>query len=117
MLGALWWLLPASSRLGTELGFVEALLFVVAAVVMELLPIRVADGRAVPTSLAVIGAAAMLGVSPPGLGLLAAAGYLGAVSLRRDRVVLATLLRRAVRGWVLAGMAVVGGALGPEIWT
>ncbi len=117
LLGALWWLLPPGSRLGTEVGFVEALLFVVAAVVMELLPIRVADGRAVPTSLAVVGAAAMLGVSPPALGLLAAAGYLGAVGLRRERVVIGTLLRRAVGGWVLAGLAILGGALGPETWT
>lgn len=117
LLGVTWWLLPESSRLVTELGAADALLFIVAAVVMELLPIRVADGRAVPTSLAVIGAAALLGVSPPGLGLLAAAGYLGAVSLRREALVLDTLLRRAVGGWVLAGIAVLGTLLGPETWS
>ncbi|MFP4233645.1 MAG: HD domain-containing protein [Nitriliruptoraceae bacterium] len=116
-LGLLWWLLPESSRLTTEIVLVEALLFVVAAVVMELLPIRLADGRPVPTSLAVVGAAALLGVSPPGLGLLAAAGHLGAVSLRRERLDLDTLLQRAIGGWVLAGVAVLGAALGPPTWT
>jgi hypothetical protein len=117
VLGALWWALPSDILSATSFGVVEVSLFVVAAAVMELLPIRLADGRAVPTSLAVIGAAALLGASPPAVGAIAVAGYLGAVAVRREGLTIDLVLQRAAGGWVLAGIAVVGAVVGPPTWT
>lgn len=117
VLGALWWALPTETLDTSDLGAVQLLLFVVAAAVMELLPIRLADGRAVPTSLAVIGAAALLGASPPAAGLIAVAGYLGAVAVRREGFTVGMVLQRAAGGWALPGIAAVGAVVGPPTWT
>lgn len=117
VLGGLWWLLPGDDRIATDLAGLELLLFITAAVVMELLPIRSADGRALPTSLAVVGAAALLGASPLAVAAVALAGYLGATLVRREPLVGSTVVQRAAGGWVFSGVAALGAALGPPTWT
>ncbi|MFU8840324.1 MAG: hypothetical protein ACNA8R_06345 [Nitriliruptoraceae bacterium] len=115
--GALWWVLDGDQVLNNQVGVAELLLFALAAMVMELLPIRLADGRAAPTSLAVIGAAALLGASPVAVALLAAVGYVGAALVRKEPPNAETAAQRAVGGWALSGLAALGAAFGPATWT
>ncbi len=114
LLGASWWLVEPSTTL--RMGLLDVVLFIAAAAVMELLPIRLPDQRAVPTSLAVVGAAAIVGAAPPVLALIAAAGWGSARLLDRGAAPTAVVLQRAAGGWTLAGVAALGSALGPDPW-
>ena len=116
LLGGAWWWLDGVGRLTLQLSVVDLLLFAAAAAVMELLPVRLSDGRAVPTSLAVIGAAALLGASPPMVALIAVVGYASAFLAPGARMDLTEVAGRALGGWVLPGVAAIGAALGPPTW-
>jgi hypothetical protein len=116
-LGGLWWISGVADALPLQMSLVDLLLFAVAAAVMELLPIRLPSGRAVPTSLAVIGAAAVLGASPPVVALISGVGWALARLLDRGPAAPGPLLLRIAGGWALAGVAAVGVALGPTTWT
>ncbi len=113
LLGTLWWLLSVEDVLALRLRLVDLLLFLVAATVMERLPIRLADGRAVPTSLAVIGAAVLLGASPWVVTAIAATAYVLACLIGGEQLTPRLVLGRAVGAWALSGAAAVGAALGP----
>ena len=116
-LGGLWWVFEVGDALPLQMSALDLLLFAVAAAVMELLPIRLPSGRAVPTSLAVIGAAAVMGASPPVVALIAGVGWALARSLDRGSAAPGPLLLRIAGGWSLAGVVALGVALGPETWT
>jgi hypothetical protein len=116
-LGSVWWLTDVGVQLPLQMSLLDLLLFAVAAAVMELLPIRLPSGRAVPTSLAVIGAAAVLGASPPVVALISGVGWALARVLDRGPADPGPLLLRAAGGWSLAGVAAIGVILGPETWT
>ncbi len=117
LIGSLWWVLDVQDALQLQLSGIDALLFLAAATVMERLPIRLADGRAVPTSLAVIGAGVLLGASPPVVAAIAASAYVGACALDREPPAVLVVLRRALGAWSLCGVAAIGAALGPDTWT
>jgi hypothetical protein len=118
-LGATWWLveMPSWVPLPFSITLVDLLLFAVAAAVMELLPIRQPrGGRPVPSSLAVVGAAAILGAAPPVVALVAAGAWGLARLLDRGPAPVGPLLLRALGGWALAGAAALGAAIGPPTW-
>lgn len=115
-LGALWWLSGPEGHLTLQLTLLDLVLFVTAAAVMELLPIAQPFGRAIPASLAVIGAAAMLGAAPPVVALIAATAWALARVIDRTPTSVGPMLLRAVGGWSLAGVAAVGVELGPGTW-
>ena len=117
VLGALWWLLDAHQALVWRMTVIDLLLFAAATTVMERLPIRLADGRAVPISLAVIGAAALLGASPLVAAAIAATAYVLACVTGREPPEAAVVLHRAAGAWALSGAAAIGAALGPATWT
>jgi hypothetical protein len=116
-LGGLWWVFEVGDELPLQLSALDLLLFAVAAAVMELLPIRLPNGRAVPTSLAVVGAAAVMGTSPPVVALIAGVGWALALLVARGSAAPVPLLTRIVGGWSLAGVVALGVALGPATWT
>lgn len=117
LLGGAWWVLDPDHQLILQLGLQDLVLFVAAATVMELLPIRLADGRALPTSLAVVGAAALLGAAPPIVALIAATAYVLSCVLAGVRARVFEVAQRAAGGWMLAGIAAIGAALGPTTWS
>ncbi len=115
-LGLSWWWSDFGT--GQTVSVVELGLFVLAAAVTEMLPMRQPGGRVVPTSVAVIGAAAIIGLPPVVVALIAAAGwFLAWIVSRSDVLDLRTFVLRAVGGWSLAGLAVLGAALVPLRWT
>lgn len=116
-LGAAWWSPEIGQALVLQLELHDLLLFVVAAAVMELLPIRLADGRALPTSLAVVGAAALLGGSPLVVALIATSAYGLSCMLARRPPAVIDIVQRAAGGWTLSGVAAIGAALGPATWS
>ena len=117
LLGAMWWVLDVQSLLALQLTPVDLVLFLAATTVMERLPIRLADGRAVPTSLAVIGAAILLGAAPPVVAAIAATAYALGCLLGREQPEVLLVLRRAFGGWALSGAAAIGAAVGPQTWS
>ncbi len=117
VLGAAWWSLDVDQQLMLHLGLRDIILFAAAAAVMELLPIRLADGRALPTSLAVVGAAALLGGSPVVVALIAVTAYVASCLIARRPPAVLEVVQRAAGGWTLAGVAAIGAALGPATWS
>jgi hypothetical protein len=115
-IGAVWWLVDADLQVPVQLTLVDLVLFATAAAVMELLPIAQPFGRAIPASLAVIGAAAMLGAAPPVVALIAAIAWVLARLVDRGPAEAGPLLLRAVGCWTLAGVAAMGVAIGPATW-
>jgi hypothetical protein len=83
VLGVAWWTLEVDQQLVLHLELRDVILFAAAAAVMELLPIRLADGRALPTSLAVVGAATLLGGSPVVVALIAVTAYVASCLISR----------------------------------
>jgi len=114
--GTLWWLVDTAPELPMLMVPVDLVLFAVAASVMELLPIR-QRGAGVPSSLAVVGAAAVLGAAPPVVALIAAGGWALARVIARKPVPAGPMIARAIGGWALAGIAAGGAALGPGVWS
>jgi hypothetical protein len=113
-LGSLWWV--TNPNLHPDVWFVEVLLFALAAAVMELLPMRQPGGRSVPSSVAVTGAAAVLGMAPPVVALVAIVGWLVARIVDRGPTSLASLVVRGVGGWALSGVAAVGVLVVPAMY-
>lgn len=113
LIGVAWWTIEPTTA---GLAVLDLVLFAVAAAVMELLPINLRDRPGVPTSLAVVGAAAVLGEGPHVVAAIAAAGLALSWALQRGGWSWAALRNRAVTGWVMAGVAAVGTALGPATW-
>ncbi len=116
VLGVAWWWFDVAAAIPLHLSVLDLVLFALAAAVMELLPIRLPDGRAVPTSLAVIGAAAILGAAPPVVALIAAAGWAIARLIDRGKPTVGELVLRMVGGWALAGVVGLGVWMGPGSW-
>lgn len=115
-IGLAWW----ASAFGDEqtISLAELGLFVLAAAVTELLPMRQPGGGAVPTSVAVIGAAAILGLPPAVVALIAGAGWFLAWAVtRREALDIRPFVLRAVGGWTLAGVAAIGAEVAPWRWT
>jgi hypothetical protein len=111
-----WWLLQGPRAPSLQLSVLDLVLMTAAAAVLELLPIRLPSGRALPTSLAVVGAAAILGASPAAVALIAVGGWVLACALTRGRVPVWPSLLRAAGGVGLAGVAAVGTGLGAGAW-
>jgi hypothetical protein len=114
--GSLWWVIDLPSEIPSSLSTVDVVLFVLAAAVMERLPIRLPDGRSVPTSLAVLGSAAVLGASPAVLGLIGALAWTTAHLVDGEGLDIPGLLARTAGAWVLSGVAAFGTWTGPGIW-
>jgi hypothetical protein len=112
--GLFWWSLDPALR--PEVGTADVLLFALAAAVMELLPMRQPGGRPVAASIAVTGAAAVLGMAPPVVALVAAAGWVLARVVDRSSASLASLVVRGVGGWALSGLAALGVYSYPSIF-
>lgn len=117
LVGGAWWLFDTAEVLSFEVTAIDLVLFALIAAAMELMPIRLPDGRSVPTSLAVVGAAAVLGAPPSIVALIGAVGWLLAWLARRGRGWIGDLVLRTVGAWALAGVAAVGAELGPATWT
>jgi hypothetical protein len=115
--GLSWWLVPEASIPPLSLGALDLLLFILAVAVLELLPIQLPDGRVVGTAVAVVGAAAILGAAPPVVALISVVGVTIAYLRHRAIPRLDQLLGRALLGWMLAGIAGLGMAVGPPTWS
>lgn len=114
--GGAWWLFDTGSVLPFEATALDLALFALVAAATELMPIRLPDGRSVPTSLAVIGAATILGAPPSIVALIAAMGWLLAWVARRGQGGIGDLVLRTVGAWAMAGITAVGAELGPATW-
>lgn len=111
LLGSLWWLVG-----GWGPGTGSLVLFAGAAAIAELLPFEKARGRAVPMSVAVIAAFALLQHAPLELAAVAAIGWVLEGSLRHLRgqqVRWAEFLSRIVGAWSLGGLTALGHAVSP----
>jgi hypothetical protein len=106
LVGLLWW--RTGPGFAASVGPVELALFAVAAAVMELLPMRQPGGRNVPASVAVTGAAAVLGMPPHQVALVALLGWAVAWLVDRGTGTLRDGAVRAAGGWALSGIAALG---------
>jgi hypothetical protein len=113
-LGSLWWTLGAVSHV--DLSPLQLSLFIVAAVVTELLPMQQPGGRPVATSVAILATLALLGASPALLAGVACLGWVVARLVERDGAALEALLMRLVGAWSLAGVVALGALLDVR-WT
>jgi hypothetical protein len=104
--GLLWWMTDPVLR--PDVGTMDVLLFALAAAVMELLPMRQPGGRPIASSVAVTGAAAVLGMAPPVVALVAVVGWVMGRLVDRSSASLASLLIRGIGGWALSGLAAAG---------
>jgi hypothetical protein len=117
-LGAVWYLVGAESwSTATTFRPVDLVVFTIAVAITELLPIRQPGGRSLPASLAVIGAAAIVGAPPPVIVTVAAAGWILAWTIHDREMTSAPLLTRIVGTWALAGIAALGSELLPMRWS
>ncbi len=113
-LGLLWWVLGG---IEPGLGVWEVVAFVVAAAAVEPLTIRQPRGMPISASLAVIGAAIVLGASPALVAGIAAVAWLVGYLARKDvRQRPEDLIGRIASMWALTGLAAVGQTLLPFVW-
>lgn len=110
-IGSLAWLVGHEAAVDVPVH--QLVLLVPAMVVTELLPIRTPRGRIVPTSTAVIGVGALIGVAAPMLAMLTAIGWVAARLLSGRRSPLADLIVAVATAWVLGGLAAHGRTAGP----
>ncbi|MFA9430102.1 hypothetical protein [Egicoccus sp. AB-alg2] len=110
-LGGLWWMLPPESTTAT--GALTVLLFAVAAGIAELRPMRHRRGEPVPAAVAVIGAAATLGMSPVAVASIAGLSWVTARLIDRDLRQPLGLPSRILAGWALSGISALGAAVMP----
>jgi hypothetical protein len=110
-IGSAWWLVgPWSDAAG------NVALFALAAALAELLPFEKARGRAVPMSVAIIAAFALLGHSPVELVFVAGLGWSFEAVLRRargQRIRWVEGVSRVAGAWALGGLAALGHAITP----
>ncbi|HSK24179.1 MAG TPA: HD domain-containing protein [Egicoccus sp.] len=105
IIGALWWVLPGPEP---RTRLLTVVLFASAAAIAELHPIRHRLGDPIPASLAVVGAAAILGMSPVAVAVIAGLGWGVARVIDRDLRQPHGVLIRAAAGWALSGLAALG---------
>jgi len=105
VLGSLWWLVPGPEP---RTRLLTVVLFASAAAIAELHPIRHRHGDPVPAALAVVGAAAILGMSPVAGAIIAGLGWGVARAVDRDLNQPHGILVRVAAGWALSGVATVG---------
>lgn len=111
--GAIWWLVPGVDH---QIGTLQLVWFVAAAAATERLSIRQPGGQPVPTSLAVVGTAAILGASPPLVALIAGVAWVaGRLTARAPRP-LAELAGRLAGVWALTGLSSLGVWVLPLVW-
>lgn len=111
LLGLPWWYVTGWGR-----GSGSVVLFTVAAAIAELLPFERPRGRAVPMSVAVIGAFALLEQAPHVLALVAGAGWVLGAAVRRFRGGQnqpADALSRVAGAWALGGCTALTHAVSP----
>lgn len=113
VVGASWWLVGG---VGHDLGPLSSVWFLLAALATERLLIRQPGGQPVATSLAVLGAAAVLGAPPSTVALIGAASWLGGRLIGRERLILSELLGRVAGAWALTGFAALGAVAVPAVW-
>jgi hypothetical protein len=116
LLGLAWFVLEPGAWGFDRLLFLDVLVFVAAAAVTELLPIRQPGVRGVPASLAIIGAAAILGAPPVTIAGVAAGGWLLSQIVREGAAEPGPWFARLVGAWALGGLAAIGSALLPARW-
>ncbi|MBS3942122.1 MAG: hypothetical protein KG028_14275, partial [Actinobacteria bacterium] len=102
VLGSLWWLVPGPEP---RTRLLTVVLFASAAAIAELHPIRHRHGDPVPAALAVVGAAAILGMSPVAGAIIAGLGWGVARAVDRDLNQPHGILVRVAAGWALSGVA------------
>lgn len=111
LIGSAWWVVgPQAAGAGS------VALFAFASALAELLPFEKARGRAVPMSVAVIGAFALLGHSPVELALVAGIGWTleGVLRwIRGQRVRWVEGVSRVAGAWALGGLTALGLAITP----
>lgn len=90
----------------------QLFLVVFAIAVTDLLPIQPPRGRPVPTSAAVIATGALIGISAPHLGALAAAGWVLARLVDRRSEAVPSLVLAVTTAWLLGGLAAFGRTFG-----
>lgn len=110
VIGGLWWLLPGPEP---RTRLLTVVLFASAAAIAELHPIRHRLGDPIPASLAVVGAAAILGMSPVAVAVIGGLGWGVARAVDRDLRQPHGVLIRAAAGWALSGLAALGAWLLP----
>lgn len=111
--GGSWWLVSGFEH---QIGSIQLLWFLIAAVATERLAIRQPGGQAVPTSVAVFGAAAILGASPLVVATIAAVAWLVGRSVGREPLRLSGLVSRVAGAWALTGLASLGVLVLPVVW-
>ena len=113
-IAASWWLLGG---VGTGLSTWEVFWFVLAAAAVEPLTIRQPRGMPVTASIAVLGAAAILGASPTVIAGMAAVAWVAGRLLDRDEPWQPwDLLGRIVGVAALTGFAAIGNTMLPIVW-
>ncbi len=113
-IAASWWLLG-----GVEPGLSpwDVFWFLMAAAAVEPLTIRQPRGTPVPASVAVLGAAAILGGSPAVVAGMAAVAWVVGWLLRREEPLLPwDLLGRIIGVAALTGFAAMGNSVLPAVW-
>jgi len=106
-----WWLLPPDSAPVT--GPLAIVLFSAATAIAELQPMQHRHGEPLPAALAVVGAAAILGMSPVAVAAIAGLGWLTARLFDRDLRHPVALLARVLGGAALSGLAAMGSTVVP----
>jgi hypothetical protein len=110
-IGALWFAFGGAPLFERETFSAAWPLFLLAAVIGELLVVENPRGRPVPASLAIFAALALLGAAPWEVaGVAVAAWVLSAIILRArgDRPQLADLVHHSLLAWSLPGLAALG---------
>ena len=111
--GGSWWMV---SGIEQQIGPIQLVWFLVAAIATERLAIRQPGGQPVPTSLAVLGAAAILGASPLIVALIAAVAWLVGRLIGREPLTLSGVVGRVAGAWALTGIATLGFLALPVVW-
>lgn len=112
-IGASWWFVAGVDH---QIGALQLVWFLLAAVATERLAIRQPGGQPVPTSLAVLGAAAILGASPVMVAAIAASAWLVGRLVGREPLELSGIVSRIVGAWALTGFASLGVLVLPLVW-
>ncbi len=111
--GGSWWMV---SGIEQQIGPIQLVWFLVAAIATERLAIRQPGGQPVPTSVAVLGAAVILGASPLIVALIAAVAWLVGRLVGREPLELSGIIGRVAGAWALTGFASWGVLAVPVVW-
>ncbi|MCA1784197.1 MAG: hypothetical protein LC679_19095 [Intrasporangiaceae bacterium] len=111
--GGSWWFVSGMEQ---QIGPIQLIWFLIAAIATERLAIRQPGGQAVPTSLAVLGAAAILGASPLMVAAIAAAAWFVGRFVGHEPLELSGIVNRIAGAWALTGLASLGSLVLPVVW-